>query len=289
VINRNTVFFSLVFIAWLSVMTVRYGYHSYYNKPLPSLKIGRGSRAYLQKSQIATQSMNELRDALKTEDDPRERMNIYHNIGIAFFDKYSTMKEVKNLLDSAIIYMERSIFDRPDIERFYYNLGRVYAEIGNHEKALHHYERAIELNPKHILALHNLGMLYYAGLHKKEKAEYYLDKVAAIDSTLPICFYVLGEIALDTKENDLARRLFEKELQNTADIAAVQRRLPIRRASIVFARTMAHLQLSLIYSRDFPNKKSAQKHFNTYLKLETNNKRKTMAMKTMKKYWKFEK
>lgn len=59
--------------------------------------------------------------------------------------------------------------------KVHYNVGRVAAEKHDRENAVKHYEKAIELYPDYESALMNLGNLYREA-NDFEKAEYYLKR-----------------------------------------------------------------------------------------------------------------
>jgi len=54
-----------------------------------------------------------------------------------------------------------AIEKEPDNKQLYFSLGVVYDELGNTEKAVESYKKAIELDPNYFDAVYNLGALYF--------------------------------------------------------------------------------------------------------------------------------
>ena len=60
------------------------------------------------------------------------------------------------------------------------NLGSVYANLQDIEKAIEVFEKIIELDPKNSLALYNIGMMY-GGLEDPVKGIEYVESALKID------------------------------------------------------------------------------------------------------------
>jgi protein O-mannosyl-transferase len=82
--------------------------------------------------------------------------------------------------DKAIAFFTASVTSNPDFAEGYYNLGRLEQKLAQArgdaslaEAALACYKRVLELNPTHVLAHNNLGLLYFhAGKTDAARKEY---------------------------------------------------------------------------------------------------------------------
>lgn len=282
-IRRDTGFYTGLFVLWVLAVLLMHGDHYYFGRPMPSVDLAREGGALVRQRKTIDASIEELKKELEEVADAKERMHIEHNIGIAYYDVYKGTRG-RDHLDSARQYMAHSIAGEPNVARFYYNFGRIFTEQGDHGTAKVHYEKALECDPTHVLALHNLGLLTYFELRRLDKAQIYLERALNINPRLPICNYVLGEIALDKKEYKKALYRLNQEVRNISKLGSGQN-LPTGRANINFALAMTHLQLAGMYSTQFVDRKKAQAHFHAYLQLEKDPKRRAQSMKKMKKYW----
>lgn len=71
-------------------------------------------------------------------------------------------------VDKAITYFNASVTSNPDFAEGYYNLGRLKQKLAQEkgeralvDEAIRCYTRVLELNPTHILAHNNLGLIYF--------------------------------------------------------------------------------------------------------------------------------
>ena len=91
------------------------------------------------------------------------RRNIF-SYGIACLER--------GLLDEAISYLEYSLKDTPFAEA-YYNLGTLYLQKNQLEKARANLLRAVEMRPDYLDSLNNLGLLEAREGHSEEAAHYF--------------------------------------------------------------------------------------------------------------------
>lgn len=104
--------------------------------------------------------------------------------------------------------------------------GNQFRKAKNYSKAKECYSKAIQENPNHGYAIHQLGMLYK---HSKEegarnKAEALFEQAVALEHGF--AYAALAEMLLDKKDNQLATRIFELlnhslELDNPSNITYV--------------------------------------------------------------------
>jgi tetratricopeptide (TPR) repeat protein len=284
-IRKDWWFFGGLFMAWAAGVFLMHNGYRYFGTAIPSIAIVNQPDVLLRQSASLASSVEELQKKLLTEKDPTEHAHIQHNIGQSFYDIYTVTRN-RVMLDSAGMYFAQSIKELPTVARFFYNLARVYTEKGMHDQARINYQQALALDPMHVLAMHNLGLLTFFELGKPEEARELLQRALNINAFLPICNYVLGEIALETKDYSEALRRFSLELTLSAsNYGAGASNIPASRASIEYALRMTHLELAGMYSSRFPNRDSAQQHFNAYYASEPDPNARQEALGKIQKFW----
>jgi len=282
--KRDAFFYPLLFAAWGAFILIRYHSYSYYNAPLPSVSAQMNLTDAIGKQQTITKNIEELQKSLGEEKDVVERGHIEHNIGTAYYDNYKSLQR-GDLLDSAQAYYEQSIRTLSTVARFYYNLGRIFTERREHLKAKANYEKALQLEPNHVLALHNLALLNFYELGNRDTAKALLEKALAVKGDLPICNYVLGEIALQQGRYEAALEHFRREVNSFSMFSGGRQSVPVSRSAMNFAASKSHLELAILYSTRFIDAKHAQANFHAYLRLEPDPQRRDAAIAEMKKYW----
>ncbi|MFC1624175.1 tetratricopeptide repeat protein [Candidatus Omnitrophota bacterium] len=81
---------------------------------------------------------------------------------IALLSFYSSLTIKENTYwREPIAFYERTLRYAPDSARIHYNLGKLYYNIGNKEKAVSLYKKAIQIKPDYGEAYNNLGNAYY--------------------------------------------------------------------------------------------------------------------------------
>ncbi|MEW5722345.1 MAG: tetratricopeptide repeat protein [Thermodesulfobacteriota bacterium] len=83
--------------------------------------------------------------------DPLKKTHVYNRLGI-------TMRRLGDL-EQARDYFQKALETAADEENLHFNLGQVYLDLGEKDKARRHLERALELNPGHLQAKNLLSML----------------------------------------------------------------------------------------------------------------------------------
>lgn len=127
--------------------------------------------------------------------------------GIAFLER--------GLLDEAISYLELSLKDTPFAEA-YYNLGTLYLQKNQLEKARANLLRSVEMRPDYVDSLNNLGLLAAREGHSEEATRYFQDAMRwRPDYTLA----VLNLVKLYRQQGrlDEAREVLERALKVNAD------------------------------------------------------------------------
>lgn len=104
-------------------------------------------RAHLQDSEKALATVRKAKAAFPADADiAREEINL-----LVELDK----------LDEALTSLEAAVKEEPNNELFYYNIGIIYDNKKEFEKAEANYKKVIELNANHFEANFNLAAIYY--------------------------------------------------------------------------------------------------------------------------------
>jgi tetratricopeptide (TPR) repeat protein len=282
--RRDLYFYPAAFIVWSAFILLRNMGFSYYGTPLAPVDANLKFNEAFYRQQTIETNIKELQESLKEEKRTVERAHIEHNIGTAFYDQYKASNQA-NLLDSAQQYYRTSILTLPSVGRFYYNIGRVFTERREHMDAKAQYEKTLELDPAHVLALHNLALLNFYELGNWQAADSLLKRALSIRPDLPICNYVLGEIALQQNRYDEALEFFRREVRTYSSLAEGKQNVPVSTNATRFAASNSYLQLAILYSTRFVDGKYAQANLHAYLRLEPDEQKRTDAIAEMKKYW----
>lgn len=101
--------------------------------------------------------------------------------------------------------------DRPKATS-YFNLGNLYAEVGDNAMALLAYQRALEINPRHSGVLYNLGNLYKEQGRLQEALGFY-QKALDVDPRMADAWLNMGVIYGRQGEKDREKSFYQKTLQ----------------------------------------------------------------------------
>ena len=99
--------------------------------------------------------------------DDQKALEVVKKAREVFPDDKNLMKEEINLLittdqaDEARTKLEKAIAEEPDNANLYYNLAFLNDQIGNKDKAIELYKKAVDLDPQYFEANFNLAVLYY--------------------------------------------------------------------------------------------------------------------------------
>ena len=111
----------------------------------------------------------------------------------------------------AIGCFEKAISIDPNYVNAFNNLGNIFQELGNYQKAIDCYEKAIAINPNHFIAHFHLGNIFKE-LGKNEKAKEYYEKAITINPNYSNAFNNLGNIFQESGENEKAKEYYEKAI-----------------------------------------------------------------------------
>lgn len=83
--------------------------------------------------------------------------------------------------DKAIAYFHQAVTTDPSYSPTFFYTGYIFASVGDFERALANYNRAIQLNPNDHAAHYNRGLIYFEQKHKFELAEADFTKAIQLD------------------------------------------------------------------------------------------------------------
>ena len=129
----------------------------------------RGREAYARyRPEANEEAIRLFREALDL--DP-EYARAWAGLGDAFGQRVQRFGFPLSWADSAIAASQRAIDINPELADGYKALGLAYGRRGDNEQALRSYLRAVELDPSHLVAVRNIGGIYFG---RGAFAEYHL-------------------------------------------------------------------------------------------------------------------
>jgi tetratricopeptide (TPR) repeat protein len=131
-------------------------------------------------------------------------------------------REVQSLIksgdhDGAIDSLEKFLQVNPDYALAHNDLGFLYYGKGDKEKAVAHYERAVELDPKNITSLKNLADFYYVELGRTEDALKIYHRILTEHPDDVEALFAFGHICTSLNRIDDALSFYQKVLQVNPD------------------------------------------------------------------------
>lgn len=124
----------------------------------------------------------------------------------------SAEKAMEPRLAAMIATLERKSQENPDSATDWINLGNVYFDANEPEKAIHAYERALKLAPNNADTLTDLGIMYRE-TGNFERAIECFHKASAINPQHEPSLYNEGVVySQDLKQNDLAIKAWQRLL-----------------------------------------------------------------------------
>lgn len=116
-------------------------------------------------------------------------------------------------LDDAIAEAEKFLKTYPDYASAHNNLGVMYYDKGENEKALGHYEKAVELAPENTIFLKNLADFYYGEQLRSEDAMKIYLKLLKTNPEDVDTFLIVGNIAAFWGQLDHAKIFYNRVLE----------------------------------------------------------------------------
>ena len=118
----------------------------------------------------------------------------------------------KNNIKEAQNFYSKILEIDPNFANAHYNLGNIFKELGENQKAKECYEKVIKINPNHADAHYNFGNIFKElGEHQKAKECY--EKAIKIDPNFANALNNLGVIFKELRENQKAKECFEKTIE----------------------------------------------------------------------------
>lgn len=123
--------------------------------------------------------------------------------------------------DDAISAYQKILSTEPANRQALYNLGVLYSEKGEYEKAILYFEKFLEAEPDSSDVYVNIGILYRK-LNRPSEAELYLKKAVELDDNPVVPFFALADIYEEKKDYKKAVELYgklEEILPDDAELA----------------------------------------------------------------------
>ena len=106
----------------------------------------------------------------------------------------------------------------------YNNLGMVYSQMKEKDKARNAYEKSLSINPAFPMTLNNIGYLHMTMNHY-DKAEMFLKKASSLFGSFHLVSTNLGELYLKQKRYSEAMTYLKKSLKDMPDFSPTHRLL----------------------------------------------------------------
>lgn len=120
--------------------------------------------------------------------------------------------ENNNRFDLAVKTYQQALAFLPEFDHIYTNLGHIYVEQGDRERAVAMYDRALTINPRSHKVLLSLG---YISIQEGrfDQAESYFAQAIDISPILPGAYSGLGEVAMHRQEFRQAVKYYNETLR----------------------------------------------------------------------------
>jgi len=138
-------------------------------------------------------------------------------LGIFFFYAFLTFKQNKYWKDPVTFSKRTLSYDKHN-PRFWDELGVAYYNIGNNEKALAAFRKALEINPNDDSVYNNLGNLYY-DMGKNKAAEEAYEKSLKTNPRYAQTYYNLGNLYNRINSKGKAVSLYKRAIEINPDYA----------------------------------------------------------------------
>jgi tetratricopeptide (TPR) repeat protein len=112
----------------------------------------------------------------------------------------------------ALADYQKALELKPDFSLVLTNIGKLYAKMGDYQKAIEYYKKAVEAGSTDVLALYNYGVCLINAANNTE-AKTVLEKLLTIDPTYPDAHYQLGIICLGLGDVAKAKEYLSKFIE----------------------------------------------------------------------------
>jgi tetratricopeptide (TPR) repeat protein len=147
----------------------------------------------------------------------KEAQNLYNKILAIdpnYVDAHNNLGAIfKELRENqkAISCFEKAIAINPNYADAHNNLGIIFKELGENQKTISCFEKAIAINPNYTDAYYNLGIIFKE-LSENHKAKECYEKAIKIDPNYVNALNNLGIIFKELDENQKAKECYEKAI-----------------------------------------------------------------------------
>ncbi len=155
-------------------------------------------------SALAGQLLQKIDDAYQSTDDPSDRETLYGQ---------AQAKAAAGDIDGAIDELTRLIAEFPGDAAAYNDLGVLYYETGNREKALSCYRQAVDLAPDATVYLKNLADFHLMEQGRAEEAMELYIQVLEKDPLDTDSLFAAGVVCAKLEKRDDARTFYERVLE----------------------------------------------------------------------------
>ena len=151
-------------------------------------------------------AIKEFEKALEFEEDPVLTVGVYLYLGLAYHRK--------KMFQESLNWYEKALQIKPNYGSTRYALGNLYRDMGDLDRAIQEYNRAISDMPNHFMALVNLaGVLEDKGLF--EETVHVLVKALKIKPEYTQIYFKLGYLYLFLEQVDKSRESYHEFIKNS--------------------------------------------------------------------------
>ena len=145
-----------------------------------------------------------IRSYLKAVEQNPDYIEAYEELGIVYHTKRDPL---------AVSYYKNALNIQPENTQLLYNLAMYYQEVGDNDNAIKNYQMILQINPKHVFALHNIGWIYMVKQQKYEEAVAFFTKAIESDTNYIEAVYNRGLAFENLKRYENARQDYTYSLK----------------------------------------------------------------------------
>ena len=129
---------------------------------------------------------------------------------LLIFYSFLTIRQ-NNYWKEPLTFYNRTLKYAPDSAVLHNNIGILYGDMGNFEKAISLFQKAIKIEPRYIYAYHNLGKAYHLVGKDKEAIDLY-EQLIKVSPNLSDAHYNLGNLYNETGRKEEAIEAYKKAI-----------------------------------------------------------------------------
>ena len=149
------------------------------------------------------------------------------NINPNHFESISLLANINAVngnFNKAKEFLEKAIEIRPKNVSILNNLGTTYKELDKSDEAINYYQKVLEIDPNHTSANYNLGLEFYK-LKKLKKSKNYFEKTVNIQPMFSMGHFNLGNLQKEFKEYNKAKMSYLKSIELKPNFVGVHNNL----------------------------------------------------------------